>query len=604
MSGSISSQFVSVDNTAALTGFTTSDLEVTTTSDWTGAVLLLTLTQGTIYQEPEGFGLNGSTLGPPNPAGFGAFPSSEFDTSIGGDVNSPSIAGAAGDVGGDTPQFDTSELDISWYNNVTNDIGTFDIARITLSDDAVGTWSMKLTAAGSTTTTESGSITAGAFLPATPPAPSPPPVLAADFVSVDNSSALTGFNTHDLQVTTATDWKKTSLLIEIYQGSIYQDPNSTAFDGVSESHSSLFGSFPALEFDTYLRANATVVQFGGAAIAAGGDSPLFTTHEIDYAWTNHVSSDIGTFNIGRFTLSDDAVGRWSLHVNNAGGEIVSKSGGVFAGDFTNLAPPLPPQQVDDDFNSDGKTDILWRNNTTGQTSFWQMDGTTFQASTNLPDAITDTDWRAVGVGDFSADGNPDIFWRNTVDGRNKITSAFSGAGNWQSNILTLTNLKWQVAGTGDFTGDGKTDVLWRNSKNGRNFVWQMNGAGVQQKIGLKRLRNTDWQAAGVDDFNNDGKADILWRNSSNGRNTVWHMNGTAFQSSTAIRRVRNTDWNIAAINDYNNDGKADILWRNTTTGANTVWQMNGTAFQNATAIQSQTDQDWQPAGPLLGLWEA
>lgn len=41
LSGSVSAEFVWVDNTAALTGFKTADLQVTTDTDWTGAALLL-----------------------------------------------------------------------------------------------------------------------------------------------------------------------------------------------------------------------------------------------------------------------------------------------------------------------------------------------------------------------------------------------------------------------------------------------------------------------------------------------------------------------------------------------------------------------------------
>jgi hypothetical protein len=76
-----------------------------------------------------------------------------------------------------------------------------------------------------------------------------------------------------------------------------------------------------------------------------------------------------------------------------------------------------------DFNGDGKSDILWRNTTSGDLGIWLMNGT----QTLSP----------------------------PVD--------FANAPN-----------SWQVVGTGDFNGDGKSDILWRNG-NGDVGIWLMNG---------------------------------------------------------------------------------------------------------------------------------
>jgi PEP-CTERM motif-containing protein len=137
-------------SSGTLDGFTSCDLVLTTTSDWTAAALLITLTSGQIFQEGEGFGANGVTLGQPAPGGFGPLPSSEFDTYIFDPHGGAAIVGAAGDVGGDAQQFDSAELDISWNSAGADmaDTGTFTIARITLSNDAQGTLALAFTVAG------------------------------------------------------------------------------------------------------------------------------------------------------------------------------------------------------------------------------------------------------------------------------------------------------------------------------------------------------------------------------------------------------------------------------------------------------------------------
>jgi hypothetical protein len=48
-----------------------------------------------------------------------------------------------------------------------------------------------------------------------------------------------------------------------------------------------------------------------------------------------------------------------------------------------------------DFSGDGKTDILWRNKSTGQDVVWLMNGTTYITYVELPQ-VPDTNWEIVG----------------------------------------------------------------------------------------------------------------------------------------------------------------------------------------------------------------
>ena len=43
----------------------------------------------------------------------------------------------------------------------------------------------------------------------------------------------------------------------------------------------------------------------------------------------------------------------------------------------------PPTSVKNDFNSDGKPDILWRNTATGENAYWYMNGTTIAGSASI-----------------------------------------------------------------------------------------------------------------------------------------------------------------------------------------------------------------------------
>jgi hypothetical protein len=194
-----------------------------------------------------------------------------------------------------------------------------------------------------------------------------------------------------------------------------------------------------------------------------------------------------------------------------------------------------------DFNGDGKTDILWRNNTTGQNTLWFMNGTTMTSWSYLPSVATA--WQLAGVGDFTADGKPYLVWRNGTTGQNTV---------WFMNGTTMTSwaylptvgTAWQLAGIWDFNADGKPDLVWRNGTTGQNTVWFMNGTTMTSWAYLPAA-GTAWQLAGIGDLNGDGGPDHIWRNGTTGQNTVWFMNGTTM-SSWAYLPAAGTAWQLAA----------------------------------------------------------
>jgi len=63
-----------------------------------------------------------------------------------------------------------------------------------------------------------------------------------------------------------------------------------------------------------------------------------------------------------------------------------------------------------DFDGDGKSDILWQNNS-GQAAVWLMDGTSLKFRCQCRPQ-SGPDWHAIGTGDFDGDGKADILWQN------------------------------------------------------------------------------------------------------------------------------------------------------------------------------------------------
>ncbi|WP_164929485.1 FG-GAP-like repeat-containing protein [Gloeobacter violaceus] len=252
--------------------------------------------------------------------------------------------------------------------------------------------------------------------------------------------------------------------------------------------------------------------------------------------------------------------------------------------------------VDGDFGANDNADIVWRNFGSGANTVWGMNGTAFSASVPL-ETVGDLNWRIGGTDDFNADGKLDILWRNQATGQNSVWLMDGTTRTSTATLTAVADLNWQIQGSGDYTGDGKPDILWRNFTTGANTIWKMNGTDFVESIALPAVSDPNWRIGGSADFTGDSKPDILWRNQATGANTVWTMDGTAFVASVTLSAVADLNWRIGGTADYNRDGKPDILWRNYATGANSIWIMNGTTFVSSVALQAVSDLKWEIQAP-------
>lgn len=142
--------YVPVDNTAggvALDGFVTQDVTLDFSGQFNSIQMWLQLDTGSIYQDALGADT------PPNPGFFGIVPSLQFDTfAAHGGLDSTtsdavSFAGYAIDLGAPAvAQFDTAGINQTWFSagSTPVDLTGFPVARISLSDDASGTLSIRV----------------------------------------------------------------------------------------------------------------------------------------------------------------------------------------------------------------------------------------------------------------------------------------------------------------------------------------------------------------------------------------------------------------------------------------------------------------------------
>jgi len=71
-----------------------------------------------------------------------------------------------------------------------------------------------------------------------------------------------------------------------------------------------------------------------------------------------------------------------------------------------------------DFDGDGQADILFRNDTSGALVVWLMEGTKRRTGAFLsPSGLSDLNWTLAALVDLDADGKTDLVWQNQSSGR-------------------------------------------------------------------------------------------------------------------------------------------------------------------------------------------
>jgi hypothetical protein len=214
-----------------------------------------------------------------------------------------------------------------------------------------------------------------------------------------------------------------------------------------------------------------------------------------------------------------------------------------------------------DFNGDGTSDILYRSAATGDTGFYAINNGANGGWVDI--GASSTAYSVVGVGDFTNSGTDDVLYRNNATGDTGFYEIVNGA-NTGWHDIGASSTAYGVVGVGSFLGDDTDDILYRSNTTGDTGFYAMaNGVNTGwHDIGLS---STAYSVVGTGDFFGNGTDDILYRNNLtgdtgfyaivNGANTGWYDIGA---SSTA--------YSVVATGDYLGNGTDDVLFRNSTTG--------------------------------------
>ncbi len=216
----------------------------------------------------------------------------------------------------------------------------------------------------------------------------------------------------------------------------------------------------------------------------------------------------------------------------------------------------------DDFDADGRSDLVFWNQLTGNVEIWLMNGVA-RVGTPVPlsgGAVLPTNWDLSATADFNHNGRPDLLWRNTTSQKLVIWTMNGSAkvGSLVPNPSQAVDGNWTVVAALDYSNDGNTDLLWYNTSSGKIVTWYMD-ASVARTSGQfttpANAGNANWRVLAGADYSRTyvagsplGAPDIVWRNETSGNQVVWHMDlastRIAGQFTSPAANTPALDWTV------------------------------------------------------------
>jgi len=230
-----------------------------------------------------------------------------------------------------------------------------------------------------------------------------------------------------------------------------------------------------------------------------------------------------------------------------------------------------------DFNSDGQIDILFQHKVSGDLIAWFMNGIVRTGYACLkPNNPGSPGWKARAVQDFNGDGKPDILFQNVTSGdlvvRHMIGVGDSGIFDYGDASYTF-GTSGDLPVTGDWNGDGKTEI--GVVRGGGTWFLDMNGNGAWE-TGIDAIYS--FGAPGdkpiTGDWNGDGRTKI-----GVVRGNIWFldMNGNGTSEAGEPIYYFGDTLDVPITGDWDGSGTTKIgVFRNGTwyldSNGNGAWQ--------------------------------
>jgi hypothetical protein len=298
----------------------------------------------------------------------------------------------------------------------------------------------------------------------------------------------------------------------------------------------------------------------------------------------------------------DGDGRPDLAFANAGSDplygntlsvLLNLGNGTFADRADSATGPAPTSVATGDLDGDGRPDLAVANSTDvgrpGTVSVLRNLGNgTFAAKV---DYATGSQPLSVAIGDLDADGRSDLVVANRSSDSVSVmrnTSVGNGTITFAAKVDYATGFWPFTVAVGDFDADGRPDLVVANS--GSNTVsvlrnTSLAGGDVSFAAKVDYVTGFTPVSVAIGDMDADGRPDLVVANSYDNtvsvlRNTSLAGGNVSFASKVDYA-VGWAPWSVA-IGDLDNDGRPDLALANLSGGSVSVLRNTSSGLGNVT----------------------
>jgi len=194
-------------------------------------------------------------------------------------------------------------------------------------------------------------------------------------------------------------------------------------------------------------------------------------------------------------------------------------------------------------------------------------------------AIAGPNGGSIAVGDFDGDGDSDVMFKNNTDNEIAVWMVedvlIVAGGGFGGLPPTL-----QVSGVAFFDDDNISDVLVWDSATSDLSVWFMAvdpGTGLATIGGSSFVGNTGgYEPVAIGQFNpaTDSYPDVVTRNAATGDLGIWYTDAGNYAGGGFVGNPT-TAYDVLGAGDFNNDGVYSIVFWNDTLKELAFWELTG-----------------------------
>ncbi len=277
---------------------------------------------------------------------------------------------------------------------------------------------------------------------------------------------------------------------------------------------------------------------------------------------------------------------------------------------------MQPRTPKGDFDGEGHADLVLRHVDSGALRVWAMHEGLRQSNRAVWPLAPDWAWHLGAVDDFDGDGRADLLLRHQTSGAIDIwlmggTGGVECVGHAAITGAVIPGPDWIVAAAADFDRDGDADLLWRNRVTQKLAVWLLDKTAwrATRFPTPDQAADANWVAVGAGDFDGDGWSDLLFYNTASGAVVQWLLDGELVRTRgrfTSPARADGTGWNVSAVADYGIGAQGqvatlDLLWRNDLSGKLVIWHLDRQGVRTSGVFTTPTTAAeplaWTVVGP-------